>query len=75
MVGLVVANFRQIVDTVGTGSVLRRSDPARRRARDGHLLGGPTEDKRSVMGSGPRNATAPTGIVVAAQTSVVSRRC
>ena len=48
--GCSVANFRQIIDTVGTGSVLAAMIPLVAALASGYLFGGPTEDKRSVMG-------------------------
>lgn len=67
MVALLVINFRQIVDTVGTGGLLAALVVLVGAFLTGFLVGGHPEEQRSVVGLGTAQRNLSAAIVVAAQ--------
>ncbi|NPD06545.1 bile acid:sodium symporter family protein [Nocardioides sp. zg-1308] len=67
MVTLLVVNFRQIVDTVGTGGILAALIVLAGSFAAGFVVGGRPEENRSVLGLGTAQRNLSAAIVVAAQ--------
>jgi predicted Na+-dependent transporter len=67
MVTLLVVNFRQIIDTVGTGGIAAALILLVAAFGAGFLLGGGPEEQRSVVGLGTAQRNLSAAIVVAAQ--------
>ena len=67
MVGLLVANFDQIIDTVGTGGIAAALVVLAGAFVVGYLVGGAREDTRSVVALGTAQRNLSAAIVVAAQ--------
>jgi BASS family bile acid:Na+ symporter len=67
MVALVVVNFGQIIDTIGTGGILASLIVLAVAFGAGFLLAGGPEKQRSVLGLGTAQRNLSAAIVVAAQ--------
>jgi predicted Na+-dependent transporter len=67
MVALLVVNFKQILDTVGTGGILAALIVLIGALAVGFLAGGHPEEQRSVLGLGTAQRNISAAIVVAAQ--------
>ena len=67
MVTLLVVNFQEIVDTVGTGGILAALIVLAGAFGAGFLVGGRSEEQRSVLGLGSAQRNLAAAIVVAAQ--------
>jgi predicted Na+-dependent transporter len=67
LVTLLVVNFREIIETVGTGGILAALILLVAAFGTGFLLGGGPEEQRSVMGLGTAQRNLSAAIVVAAQ--------
>jgi predicted Na+-dependent transporter len=67
MVALLVVNFKQIIDTIGTGGILAALILLVAAFAAGFLAGGSPEEQRSVLGLGTAQRNLSAAIVVAAQ--------
>lgn len=67
MVALLVVNFGQIIDTIGTGGVIAALIVLVGAFAAGFLVGGRPEERRSVLGLGTAQRNLSAAIVVAAQ--------